>query len=365
MILFRYLAKDILQSTFAVTLVLLLIVTSGRLAKYLSQASSGELAPDLLLWVILYRIPDFLPLILPLGLFVGILLAYGRMYVESEMTVIYASGVSKLHILWVTLIPAFFVSVLVAMLTLWAAPAGLAKVQSLLEASKRPESLMLFRDGSFKSNKHGDSVVYIEQFAAGNGFKGIFLLQQKNDGEITLVRADSGQIEQSATVDQQYVTLKDGTMYEGRIGEQNYKVTQFGSYSQKIVIKPQDDRVKLKIDALPTVDMLDSKVLSHVAALHWRFSLPATVIVVGILAMGLSKTNHRTGRYAKMLPAILLYLFYIVSLSAMRDFIEKGQFPGVFLWLVHLFYLLVAVILLFGDELKNSLMPTQDQGTQQ
>ncbi len=84
MLLFRYLCASILQASLAVTFILLLIVTSGRLAKYLTEASTGNLAADLVFWIILFRIPDFLPLLIPLGLFVGILLAYGRMYVDSE-----------------------------------------------------------------------------------------------------------------------------------------------------------------------------------------------------------------------------------------------------------------------------------------
>ena len=95
MLLFRYLCISVLQATLGVTVVLLLIVTSGRLAKYLTQASTGNLAPDLVFEIVLFRIPDFLPLIIPLGLFVGILLVYGRLYVDSEMTVLSACGNGK------------------------------------------------------------------------------------------------------------------------------------------------------------------------------------------------------------------------------------------------------------------------------
>jgi len=347
-ILFRYFSFAVLQSTFAVTLVLLLIVTSGRLAKYLSQASAGDLAPDLLLWVIFYRIPDFLPLILPLGLFVGVLLAYGRMYVESEMIVISAAGISKTRVLLMTLISAFVLSAVVAFLTLWAAPAGLAKVESLLESSKRGDSLTLFRDGNFQSNSAGNSVAYVEHVDRSDTLSGVFLFQQKSNGKVQIMRAERAKM---TLLEQQYLTFDNGMMVEGTIGKNNYKVTQFESYTQKISIREREEQVKLRIDALPTMAILGSDKLSHIAALHWRFSLPATVIVVAILAVGLSKTNHRTGRYAKMLPAILLYLLYIVSLSATRDAMENGALAGFYLWLVHGFYFSLALSILYLDEL--------------
>ena len=42
-----------------------------------------------------FRLPGFLELILPLGLFLGFLLAYGRLYLDSEMTVLAATGMSQ------------------------------------------------------------------------------------------------------------------------------------------------------------------------------------------------------------------------------------------------------------------------------
>ncbi len=78
LIIFRYLFKEVMTTTLAVSLVLLVIIMSGRFIKYLAQAAEGKLAADALFSLILYRVPGFLELIIPLGLFLGILLAYGR-----------------------------------------------------------------------------------------------------------------------------------------------------------------------------------------------------------------------------------------------------------------------------------------------
>ena len=86
-IIFRYLIRQIMVSMLAVSGILLLVFMSGRFIKYLASAAEGELAAGVLFAIMGYRFPGFLELILPLGLFIGILLAYGRMYLESEMTV--------------------------------------------------------------------------------------------------------------------------------------------------------------------------------------------------------------------------------------------------------------------------------------
>ena len=78
MIIFRYITREVLASTLAVTAVLMLIITSARLIKYLSDAAAGKLEAGAVLLVLFYRMPGFLELLLPLGLFLGILLADGR-----------------------------------------------------------------------------------------------------------------------------------------------------------------------------------------------------------------------------------------------------------------------------------------------
>ena len=111
MIVFRYLSREVLLTSSAVSAVLLVIIMSGRFIKYLAQAAQGILDPGVLLLIMGYRIPGFLQLILPLGLFLGILLAYGRLYLDSEMTVLTATGMSEQRLLAYTLTPALLIAV--------------------------------------------------------------------------------------------------------------------------------------------------------------------------------------------------------------------------------------------------------------
>ena len=134
MIVFRYLSREVLLTLSAVSAVLLVIIMSGRFVKYLAQAASGALDPGSLFLIMGFRLPGFLQLILPLGLFLGILLAYGRLYLESEMTVLSATGMSQQRLLGMTMAPAALVALLVAWLSLSLAPLGVAQVQQAVGA---------------------------------------------------------------------------------------------------------------------------------------------------------------------------------------------------------------------------------------
>ena len=66
-----------------------------------------------------------LPLLLPLALFLGVLLAYGRLYRDSEMAVLASAGLGIRRLARPLLWIALPVAVLVGMTSLWLAPAAL------------------------------------------------------------------------------------------------------------------------------------------------------------------------------------------------------------------------------------------------
>ncbi|HNI66066.1 MAG TPA: LptF/LptG family permease, partial [Pseudomonadales bacterium] len=102
MILLRYLFRQLVGATVAISSILLLVVISSRLSRYLADAASGKLAPDLLFAMIGYRIPGVLEVVLPLGFFLGVLLTYGRLHVDREMTALAACGFSERRLLLYT-----------------------------------------------------------------------------------------------------------------------------------------------------------------------------------------------------------------------------------------------------------------------
>ena len=110
MIITRYISRQVLQTTSAITLILVIVVAVGRLLNYLAQASKGLVDPNLLLEVMAWRMPDFLQLVLPLALLLGILLALGRLYADSEMTVMTATGMGPLQLLRIVMVSSLLVA---------------------------------------------------------------------------------------------------------------------------------------------------------------------------------------------------------------------------------------------------------------
>ena len=359
MIIFRYLAREILLVMAAVSVSLLLITMSSRFVKYLAQAASGNLATDVLFSIILYRIPGFLELIIPLGLFIGILLAYGRLYVESEMVVLSACGISNNRLLLYTLVVAGVVAALVGSLSFYVSPMGAAKVQTILDDPKTYSQVNTLVEGRFQASEGGRRVTYSESVDKETStMQNIFISERSKakDGQskLSVIVADSGRIIRD---DQgRYLQLEDGYRYVGIPGQKAFEVSQFKAYGQ-LLEEPQDKaRRLLKVEAKPTRQLMVSDNAKDQAALQWRISLPLLVPIVALIALSLSRTDHRRGRYAKLLPAIMIYLAYLLLLSAARSGVEdpEGSFP-VSIWLIHGVFFLIGLILFYFGRIRSAL----------
>lgn len=356
MILFRYLAKEVLVSMLAVSSTLLVIVMSGRFVKYLAQAASGDLDPTLVFSIMAYRLPSFLELVLPLGLFIGILLAYGRLYVESEMTVMTACGLSTRRLALFTLLPALFVSLLVAFLSLYASPTGIGKVQQIFQDAKNSNGLETLVSGRFRVDEKTGRVTYIKGMTDDNQvMEQVFFVDQGSmakGAELSVVFAQQGRIRMNETGDGRYLILDNGYRYIGQPGALEFQITRFERFGQLLEEEKKQEVGRKKADARSTEQLLRSDAIEDKATLQWRISLAILVPIIALIAQSLSKTNHRRGRYVKMLPAFLLYIFYLVILTAVRDAIEKEKVPvELGMWWVHGLFLILALVLLFGGDL--------------
>ena len=357
MIIFRYLAKQVLVSMLAVTFILLLVFMSGRFIKYLAKAASGGISPDILFSIMAYRLPGFLELILPLGFFIGILLAYGRMYLESEMTVLHACGYSDRRLLMVTLGYSCVVAVFVGVLSLFFTPFGMQKVESLLyEQSKLTEFEMLF-PGKFQSFKSGASTTYAESLSDDKKTMFNVFISEKSEKNNThnLVYAESGTQRIDKQTGERFLELHNGTSYEGSPGALDYHVIEFESYGV-LIEESNEEQGAAKEEAISTRDLWGATDLKSKALLQWRISLPLLVPIVTLLAVSVSRVNPRQGRFFHLFPAMMMYVGYLGLLIVARKSVGKGEIPSwLGLWGVHLLFFMLSLILLTKDRWLSSL----------
>lgn len=355
----RYLALDVLVHMVAVSFVLLVIIISGRFVKYLAEAAVGDLAAGILVPVLLYRLPGFMELIIPLGLFIGILMSYGRLYVESEMVIFTATGISPQRLAGYTLVPALLVMVIVGGLSLFISPLGAARSEALLHAPESSQGINALAAGRFQTRRSNDMVSYAQAVDANGVMHSVFLSQaeREDDGELTMLLtiASEGEVKFDSATGARYLELRNGVRYVGYPGDLDYQVVSFEQFGELIPEPEGGVRTADPVDGRTTAHLLSSELLEDKAALHWRLSIPVMVPIVAIIAMCMSHTNHRRGRYIKMAPAFILYLGYLTLLANARSGIASGEGGTVNIWAVHALFLAVALAMLYGPAVLGGL----------
>ncbi len=354
MIIFRYLSKQILQVMAAVTLILLVVALTSRFIQYLSQAVAGELASDVLFLLVLYRLPDFLLVILPLALFLGILLAYGRMYAENEMVILIGSGFSQGRLLLTTLGTSSFILVIMAILSLQVAPWGIRNTEQLKQSQDQLTELDLIVAGQFQSFGEGNRVTYAERInAAGSGerrLQNVFVAvsgasDEAGQSSPRIIVAESARPEIDAETGARFMRLENVYQYDGAPGTLDFSIGQFDVQS---ILLPDGASIEpiLEEESLTTSELIGSSLPEHQAELQWRLSMLLLIPIIATIAVPLSKVDPRQGRYSKLLPAALLYVFYFVLLQFSKDLVATESMPAVVgLWWVHALFIFVAFII--------------------
>lgn len=352
MIIFRYLTKEILISTFAVCFSLLIIFLSVRFATLLAGAAAGKYAVNVLFEMIAYRMPGFLQIILPLGFYLATLLAYGRLYMESEMVVLFACGMSQRQVLGITMIPAVFIALLVASLTFWLGPLGAKMYAKILDEQSHRSEFDVLNPGRFQSIGQGQTVTYVQEIVDNHKRLNDVFIARDDETAPTVLLARHGEQVEHAEYGQRYLMLHDGYQYKGQPGTADFRVTHFSTYGQYMPSAVLSGDYTNQTDAKSTTELMSSNDLELRTALQWRIALPIMVFIVTFLSVPFSKTNPRQGRYLKMLPAFLVFVFYFIFLSTTRGLMEQGKwpiYPG--FWAVHAAFGVLGWLLFNWDRL--------------
>lgn len=345
MIIIRYLVKEALKTQLAILFVLVLIFFCQKLVRVLGAAVDGDVPTDLVLSLLWLGLPQMAEFILPLSLFLGLLMAFSRLYSESEITVMHACGVGKSTLLKAALLLASLTAIIAAANVAWWFPWSSVHQDELIADAKANPSLVAMAQGQFQTSSDGNFVLFVGGIA-GNQFDHIFLAQLRPHGNArpSVVVANHGNMSQNAQ-GLKVVTLDKGTRYEGTALLRDFRITDFANY-QAVIGRQMVDISTSRAEQMTLAQLMGAEDNTAKAELHWRLTLIVASLLMALLVPPLSEVNPRQGRLVSMLPAILLYLIFFLLQSALNSNGSKGKLnPAIWMWLVNVGYFLLAIVL--------------------
>lgn len=342
----KYLAREVYAAMLVVIVVLLAILISQQFVRFMQMAATGSFPGAGVKVLLLLQLPILLAVLLPASLFLGILLAYGRLYADSEMTVLIACGVSPSKLLKITFSFSAIIMIVVALLSLWINPQVYHYSDNIMAGAVVRSITDMAKPNSFIPLADGKMIFYVDSTSKDKDkekFSQIFVAQQLDAS--SLITAKSAYQKVDPKTGDLYIILLDGYRYNGKPGQKDYEITKYDEYAVRL---PQN-AVKNTGDesSKTTLELWQKRHETKAAAeLHWRIALPLSALILTILSIPLSRIKPRHGRYAKLIPAILLYVTYANFLFLAKAWLKNGTLP-LFLgmWWVHVLMLLIALFL--------------------
>lgn len=345
MIINRALVKEVLVAAGAVATIILSIFLVLRSVGFLREAAQGALPVDSVFVLLLLKMVTYLDVIIPLILFVSILMVLGRWHKDNEMTVISACGIGQQMLLKPILMLVLIVGGIVTACSLYLSPLSSRVAEKISFEYKNRNEVSGIVTGSFMETRRGLGVYFIENFdEQEDRYERVFHHSASVETE-GIVVADVAFRQLDEETGDQFLVLKDGTRYEGKPGQPDYRMIDFESYSIRLKNKVRQ-APKLPIKAFRTTRLVKSKDPKLKAELQGRLAKPIATGVLALFALIFSTVTVRGGRTTNLLMAFLIYFSYFNALGVVSSLMKKEKMaPDYGLWIVHAVFLLLAIAL--------------------
>jgi len=364
----KYIAKELLAVFLSVYFVLLIIVLSTEIVHLLKWVSQGVIPISAFLSYLSNSLFEFSVVLIPLSLLMGILLALGRLYSDSEMAAIMSAGIGPLQLYKPLMLIAVPATLLLFALLAYVKPV-ITYQRALIKAEIRSQSqLDTLLIGQFNRASKDGGVLFLESESKVdpalqssskvpstseskseaktvniNQINNVFYQQFRDDtSSVDLAESTSSFYNDEGN---RYMMMHNGTHYVGNAGEANFKIINYKDYGVHIDVKQVKARQTIKSKSIGELWGATDPVSQ--AELQWRFTIPLATIIVAFMALPLSHTSPRSGRYSKLVVALIIYLLYSNLLGVGKTWIEQEKIPvWIGTWWVHFIAIIITLILL-------------------
>lgn len=326
--------------------VLLLIFMSKHFVRYMSDAAAGTLPTEMILKLLLLFTLSYLPMIIPFALFIAVLVAMGRLYKDCEITAMEACGIGIPRIMRITLSISVGLALLVGGLSLWGAPWSEKRQYDLRDLAKVKSEFSFLAPGRFHEIRGGDGVFYVEAMSEDKShMENVFVFLRGENRSQNVFVAQRG-VQRSDDDGSHYIVLEDGSRYEALPGGSGFRLHQY--QRSGIRVSPQDVQAEGRPrKAWTSAQLFATANAADMAEWQWRMSMPISCVLLTLLAVVMSRTNPRQGRFAKLFVALMMYIVYFYLLTMANAWVKEGVVsPAVGMWWVHGLMLLAVGLLL-------------------
>lgn len=329
-ILDRYLLHEYATGGLAAVVVLLVVFTGSTFAAVVGKVATGQLAGGVMFTVLGLHLVSTLQTTLPMGMFLGILLGLGRMYRDSEMHVLAASGFGALGLLKPTAIFGAGTAVLVALVALWLGPLAVRTSHREVVRANRSVLAVGLEASRFTPLAGRGGILFAGKVSPDGTRLGKLFFESEHTGKdgvthISVTTAERGELLEDGR-GSRFVGLADGRHYDIKLGRDDWRLVRF-RHAELALSQPATDTglADRPDNQRPTLSLAADPDPTARAELQWRIAIPCGSLVLAMLALPLARQRPRSSHVGRTLIGVLAYLTLMNLMVLARAWIASGR----------------------------------------
>ncbi|MBF0287752.1 MAG: LptF/LptG family permease [SAR324 cluster bacterium] len=332
MVFFRYIFSQLILPYFLSVAILTFVLSMDTVYRLINLIVAKGVDASSVGLLLVYRLPQFLSVTLPLAVPVAVLIVMVRLSMDLELTAMHAAGVGVRTIASPVVIFGLLLTGLTLFITLWVQPTGFAAFEAeqlrILEShtTQRIQPKILNYDFDGK-------VLYVQEKEEGDRLSGVFISDRRLKKKSMVVAADRGIVQVKEKEQELILKLFNGMIHLTEEKPEIYRTIAFQSFDYIFKIPEIVSSGGGHIWGVSTLELLNRKTHGAHVELLLRLTTPWACLGFALATITIGVTDPRSGRIGSYLRALILIIVYYILWMGAKDLtFKEGMTPHV-LWI--------------------------------
>lgn len=357
-IVHRYVFREILVPFVLGLSIFTFVLLLARLLKLIELVVNRGVPIANIARVFVCLLPAFLEVTVPMAMLLAILVAFGRLSADSEITALRSSGVSLYQLLPPVATFVVLVTAATAWLSFYARPWGNHGLRTALWDIARTRASAGIRAQVFNDEFPG-LIIYAEEIGTGDRLVRVLISDERDPKSQNTVFAREGYMISDAESATLTLRLLDGVIHSTDAASHTSYQTDFRSYDVNLDLRaaladtrerrdnPQELGLEQLRAAIAAKQAAGTPALPELVEFHRKFSIPFACIVFGLVGVPLGVQPARAVRSRGFAVSLAVIFLYYILLSTGQALAEQGTLPPVVgLWLPNVVLGTMGIVLL-------------------
>lgn len=354
----RYILREILVPFGLGLAVFTLILLIARILKLVEMVVNRGVPALEVVKLFSYILPGFLEVTVPMAVLLAVLVAFGRLSSDSEITAMKTSGISLYQLLPPVAWFAVVVTLVSLLVSMYARPWGNTRLRNSLYDIAKTRASAGIKEKVFSDDFAG-LVLYVDHVEPpGNLLRGVLISDGRDPGQRNTIFAKAGMVVPNEPLHLLTLRLLNGSVHSLEAKNRSYHRTDFTTYDITLDLNTaltglrarERDPSEMTLAELRVA--IDAKhhnglpALAEAVEVHRKFSIPFACLAFAAIGIPLGIQPTRAVRSRGFSLSLVLIFGYYLLLTLGQSLGERGVLPApLAMWLPNAVLSVLALVL--------------------